>query len=57
MYVRSKQVEYEEAYCDCGPSKFDFRDSATFRSLMPIPLLSSPFSSAQDGFKNQQKIF
>jgi hypothetical protein len=24
---------------------------------MPIPLLSSPFSSAQDGFKNQPKNF
>jgi hypothetical protein len=26
-------------------------------SLLPIPLLSSPFSSAQDGFENQAKIF
>ncbi len=42
---------------DCRPSKFDFRNSATFRSLLPVPLLSSPFSSAQDGFKNQRKIF
>jgi hypothetical protein len=24
---------------------------------MPVMLLSSPFSSAQDGFKNQPKIF
>jgi hypothetical protein len=39
------------------PSKSDFRNSATFRSVLPIPLLSSPFSSAQDGFKNQPKIF
>ncbi len=37
--------------------KFDFRNSATFSSLLPVPLLSSPFSSAQDGFKNQPKIF
>ncbi len=43
--------------CDCGPSKFDCRNSATLCSLLPIPLLSSPFSSAQDGFKNQPKIF
>jgi hypothetical protein len=41
----------------CGLSKFDFRNSATFRSLLPVPLLSSPFPSAQDGFKNQPKIF
>jgi hypothetical protein len=40
--------------CDCGPSKFDFRNSATLRSLLPAPLLFSPFSSA--GFKNQSKI-
>jgi hypothetical protein len=43
--------------CDCGPSKFDFRNSATVRSLPPILLLSGTFSSAQDGFKNQPKIF
>jgi hypothetical protein len=43
--------------CDCGPSKFDFRNSATINSLLPIPLLFSPFSSAQDGFKNQPRIF
>jgi hypothetical protein len=43
--------------CNCGPSKFDFRKSATFRSLLPVLLLSSPFSSAQDGFKNKQIIF
>jgi hypothetical protein len=42
--------------CDCGPSKFDLRNSATFRSLLPVPLLSSPFSLAQDGFKNQKKF-
>jgi hypothetical protein len=35
----------------CGSSKFDFR------ILLPVPLLSSPFSSAQDGIKNQLKIF
>jgi hypothetical protein len=33
-----------------------FRNSATFRSLLAVALLSSPFSSAQDGFKNQLKI-
>jgi hypothetical protein len=43
--------------CDCGPSKFDFSNSTTFRSLLPLPLLFSPFFSAQDGFKNQPKIF
>jgi hypothetical protein len=37
--------------------KFDFRNSVTFRSLLPVRLLSRPFSSAQDGFKNQPKIF
>jgi hypothetical protein len=43
--------------CGCGPSKFDFRNSATFSSLLPVLLLSSSFSSAQDGFENQPKIF
>jgi hypothetical protein len=43
--------------CDCRPSKFDFRNSATLSSFLPILILSSPFSSAQDGFKNQPKIF
>jgi hypothetical protein len=43
--------------CDCGLSNFDFRNSATIRSLLPILLLSGTFSSAQDGFKNQPKIF
>jgi hypothetical protein len=43
--------------CYCGPSKFDFRNSATFSNLLPVPLLSSPFSSAQNSFKNQPKIF
>jgi hypothetical protein len=43
--------------CDSGPSKFDFRNSATFCSLQPVPLLSSPLSSAQNGFTNQPKIF
>jgi hypothetical protein len=37
--------------------KSDFRNSATFSSLLLVPLLSSPFSSAHDGFKNQPKIF
>jgi hypothetical protein len=43
--------------CDCGPSKFDFRNSATLSSFLRVPLLSSPFSSAQDDFKNHQKNF
>ncbi len=43
--------------CDCGPSKFDFCNSATLHSLLTILLFSSPFSSAQDGFKKQPKIF
>jgi hypothetical protein len=43
--------------CDCGLSKFDFRNSTTLRSLLPIQLLSGTFSSAQGGFKNQPKIF
>jgi hypothetical protein len=43
--------------CDCGPTKFDYRNSATLCSLLPIPLLSGTFSSAQDGFKNQPTIF
>jgi hypothetical protein len=41
--------------CDCGASKLDFRNFATLHSLLPIPLLSGTFSSAQDGFKNHQK--
>ncbi len=43
--------------CDYGPLKFDFRNSTTLYRLRPISLLSSPFSSAQDGFKKQPKIF
>jgi hypothetical protein len=43
--------------CDCGPSKVDFRNSATLGSILQIPSLSGTFSSAQDGFKNQSKIF
>jgi hypothetical protein len=43
--------------CDCGPSKFDFFNSATLCSLRPLQLLSCPFSSAQDVFKNQPKNF
>jgi hypothetical protein len=42
------------ANCDCGTSKFDFLNPAILCSLLPVPLLSSPFSSAQEGFKNQQ---
>ncbi len=41
--------------CNCGPSKFDFRNSATLCSLLLIPLLSSPFSSAQGGCKKSTK--
>ncbi len=29
--------------CDCGPSKFDFRNSATLCRIRPVLLLSSPF--------------
>ncbi len=29
----------------------------TFHSVLPIPLRSSPFSLAQDGFKNQPTLF
>jgi hypothetical protein len=43
--------------CYCGPTKFDSRNSATLRILLPVPLLSSPFSSAQDGFKINEKYF
>jgi hypothetical protein len=43
--------------CDCGPSKFDFCNSATLCRLWPVSLLSSPFSTAQDGFKKQPTIF
>jgi hypothetical protein len=42
---------------DCRPSKFDFRNSTTLCSLLPVQLHSSPFSLAQDGFKNQTKYF
>ncbi len=41
--------------CHCGPSKFDFRNSATLCNLQPVPLLYSPFSSAQDPLKINQK--
>ncbi len=43
--------------CDCGPSEFDFRNSATLCRLRPVSLLSCPFSSAQGGFKKQSTIF
>jgi hypothetical protein len=55
--LRSCGLKKRLRACDCGPSKFDFRNSTTLRSLLPIPLLSSPFSSAQDGLKNQRTIF
>jgi hypothetical protein len=42
--------------CNCGPLKFDF-PAIPLSSFLPIPLLSSPISSAQDAFKNQPKIF
>jgi hypothetical protein len=43
----------------CGIAIADFQNltSATLRSLLPIPLLSGTFSSAQYGSKNQPKIF
>jgi hypothetical protein len=37
--------------------KIDFRNSVTLCSLLPIPLLSSAFYSAQDDLKIQPKIF
>ncbi len=43
--------------CDCGPSKLDFRNSATLCRQGPVSLLSSPFYSAQDGFTKQPTIF
>jgi hypothetical protein len=43
--------------CDCGPSKFDLHNSATLHSLRPVLILSCHFSSAQDGFKKQPKLF
>jgi hypothetical protein len=43
--------------CDCESSKFDFCNSTSLSSFLPVPLLSSPFSSAQDGFKNHKKYF
>ncbi len=41
--------------CDCRPSKFDFRNFPQSSARVPVPLLSSPFSSAQDGLKINQK--
>jgi hypothetical protein len=41
----------------CRASKFDFCNSTTLRSLRPVPLISNPFSSAQDSFKINQKYF
>jgi hypothetical protein len=43
--------------CNCGPLKFDFRNSATLRRHWPVLLLSVPFSSAQDDFKKKPTIF
>jgi hypothetical protein len=43
----------------CGTEIADLQNLtfATIRIVLPISLLSSPFSSAKDGFKNQPKIF
>ncbi len=43
--------------CDCGPSKFDFRNSVTLHSLLPIPLLSTvvPFHQLRMVLKINQK--
>jgi hypothetical protein len=40
--------------CDCGPSKFDFRNSTTLCSFRLVQLLYCPFSSAQ--LKNNFRI-
>ncbi len=40
--------------CHCGPSKFDFRNSATL-NLRPVPLLYNPLFSAQDALKINQR--
>jgi hypothetical protein len=55
IYDRSKD-NGEKGRRVVGLSKFDFRNSATLRSLLQIPLFDT-FSSAQDGCKNQPKIF
>ncbi len=43
----------------CGIAIADLQEStsATLSSFLPVRLLSSPFSSAQDSFKNHQKYF
>jgi hypothetical protein len=42
---------------NCGLKKVAELQSATLYSLLQVPLLFSPFSSAQDNLKNQPKIF
>jgi hypothetical protein len=43
--------------CDCGPSKFDFRNSATLSSFLPDPLLSIPFPQLRMVLKITTNIF
>ncbi len=56
-YIAELRIKEKLWNCDCRLSKFDFCNSATLRSLLPVPLLSSRFSAAQGSFKNQLKIF
>jgi hypothetical protein len=43
--------------CDCGPSNFDFRNSATIRSLLPILLLLVPFTQLRMVLKSIKNSF
>jgi hypothetical protein len=54
------QIDYGVTdWKSCGTAIADLQNltSATLRSLLPIPLFSSPFSSAQYGLKINQKYF
>jgi hypothetical protein len=42
---------------DCGPSKFDFRNSATLSSFLPVPLLSVSFPQLRMVLKINKNIF
>ncbi len=41
--------------CDCGPLKFDFRNSATFPSLLPVRCFQGPFPHLRMVLKINQK--
>jgi hypothetical protein len=43
--------------CNCGPSKFDFRNFATFPSPLPVRYFLVPFPQLRMVLKIKQKYF